>query len=315
MRCFRRTARSVRLHAIVLCALVVAACGGPPPTAGAITEIFNVESRMNGDVASAGEVIEPGALLSTDRTGVMEFELSTARIACRLSQAAEARVPQSGTPPLRYTHGTAVCRVVGELDDELVLEAGANVLKVERSVFRVQFDPDGHQRIAVLRGAVQVGTRSTANDASEQPQPDNTEQPQLDADDSQPDTQQFMLRAGEQVWIDEDDGTVRHVQLDLEAWTRDEINAAEQYVNDLQQDEVFDGTEEPTTTPDASESVPTSGSEGSAGGSEPADDTPTTEAPEVPGASDEPRAPDDEDQPGDEQADEPAADASDAAGP
>lgn len=219
--------RAIRSHwlATAICLALLTACAAGSAALGEITRIFSVESRMNGDIASGGDDIRPGAVLTTDETGVMEFELSATGVACRLSQTAEVTVSDGGTHPLRYANGTAVCRVTRPRGDPLVLEAGEQTLEVERSVFRVKFDPDGSQRIAVLRGAMVL--RAPPGPVEEAPdgQEDGTEGPLPTTE------QRFRLRTGDEMRLN--DGTVRLADLRLREWEVTELAAARLFSDEL----------------------------------------------------------------------------------
>lgn len=300
MRLSTRTVRCV--HTFVVAAVLLAACGGQSGTVGKITKIHDVESLLNGEVATAGQSIEGGAVLSTDSTGSMEFELSADGIACTLSRAAEATVPDGGAPPLRYTDGSALCRVVRDRSEPVVLEAGDNTLRVERTVFRVTFEPAG-QRVAVLRGAVFVGVAPSAGSASEQA-PGGTEEVEV----AQQQEAQFSM----------DGAFLRMGTVDRDQWTPAERLTAEQYADELARTEGFEGSEKPA--PDTTESPATTPSEPVVG-SDTADDAPAEDDSEAPGASDEPHEPgaseqnpEEPEEHGQDEPDEPAVEASDAAG-
>lgn len=295
MRLSPRTVHFVR--SFVVAAVLLAACGGQSGTVGKITKIHDVESLLNGEVASGGQAVEHGAVLSTDRTGSMEFELSTVGITCRLTQQAEATVPESGIPPLRYTNGTATCNVLPGQRDPLVLEAGTSTLEVETGVFRVKFEASGRHRVAVVDGALRIGVTRDASGASDQPLPD-------DADE------QVVVLADQEASVGDDGELVQIAPVNYAAWTAAERHAAKQYVDEQQQPGALDEGEqqEPSRT-EAAEPA----SEG-ASGSERADETPKTDESEVPDASETSLEPDDDEQPEDGEADQPAVEASDAAG-
>jgi hypothetical protein len=266
----RRTTRWVWLLTPSICvALLATGCAGGSRTAGEsgpvgqITHVFSVESLMNGTVASAGDDIRPGAVLTTDETGVMEFELAAMGVACRLSQAAEASIPENGERPVRYANGTAVCRVTSPSRDTLVLEVGEQTVRVERSVFRIKFDQDGHN-IAVLKGAMVVEAPPVAGD-------DGTEESPA----------QYYLDTGQSATC----GNHRCLvgSFSFETWSAVDRNAAELFTADLRRFDEETRTEFPSpgpsdidqpTTPVATEPAPPD--DGNGGPSEEPAPQPTT---------------------------------------
>lgn len=164
------TTRRIWLLAPAICVALLTQCtdgstAGQPGSVGQITDVINVESRLNNTVASGGEAIRPGAVLATDRTGVMDFRLTAFGLACRLSRAAEAKVLESEHTPLHYTKGTAVCLVARDPGDTLILKAGRHTLRVVQSTFRIRFHAGG-QSIDVARGVMRLNAASPPDDGA-----------------------------------------------------------------------------------------------------------------------------------------------------
>jgi hypothetical protein len=252
---------------LAICVALLTQCtdgstAGQSGSVGQITDVINVESRLNNTVASGGEAIRPGAVLATDRTGVMDFRLTAFGLACRLSRAAEARVLESEQTPLHYTNGTAVCLVARDPGDTLILRAGRHTLKVVQSTFRIKFHAGG-QSIAVVRGAMRVEPAPRSGDGAT----------------GQPGAPPIDLTPGKEADCEETTACIKG-PTDLDEWPSEQAAAVELFTEELQRFEKEQGTAGPIpstpddTTPAASEQATTPN--GVEEESEVADPEPTT---------------------------------------